>query len=139
MNWALVRVRWKVDSDYTHKLSPDALAWLRKFEREYYGAEFSANPLHGKAQQRELIAEQDVARRDLATASTRAVLEAQKPARSRDRFVRYYDLADYREFLTSPEEALIALLELRDDRLKIDRKQSRSPKRRSTRRSAATV
>jgi hypothetical protein len=114
MNWGLLRVRWKLDCDYAQKLSAEALQWLRKFEREYYGAEFGHEALHSKAQQREIVAEQDVARRDIATATSRAISAAQNPAKSRDRFRRYYGPSDYSEYSVSPEDELIIFLEMRD-------------------------
>lgn len=44
-----------IDVDYLDRLSPEEKAWLAKFNDEFHGGCFRANPLHGEQAQRRAI------------------------------------------------------------------------------------
>lgn len=110
--------RWRIDQDYLRRLSPQDRAWIERFNDEYYRAEFGEDPLHPPGEKRrEIYDAQNVAARDLVTASSVDVSEAitTTVAERASLRARFYTPGDYRMF-TPPglflEDELATLIDL---------------------------
>ncbi len=92
--------RWRTDADYRRRLTAKDRAWLKKFEDEFYRAEFGEEPIHTSSAHREEIYDrQNAGARDLVTASSDDVAEALGRTFDRPSLqVRHYQPGDYQMF-----------------------------------------
>lgn len=102
---------WRVDQDYRKKLSPEELAWLEKFNDEYYRAQFDEEPLHSAdavvmvakqfedvpgSYKEERFQAQNAAWRDVVTQTSKEVFEATTKAAKASTRGRYNSPDDYK-------------------------------------------
>jgi len=91
---------WRNDEDYRNKLSKQDMAWLDKFQAEYYSLMFKGEPLHNTPTLKKRLMDQDnAARRDICNYSASPKIErhltSATRAMARAQVHTYYDPLEY--------------------------------------------
>lgn len=109
--------KWRIDSDYKHKLADGDRRWLAQFEDEYYRGRFGRDLLdhHAATHRIKTFRARNAAFADLVTKSGTAVAHhIGTPLQRKADWHRYYEPSDYvrGEYGGgNPEDAIIAIID----------------------------